>query len=140
MRAVLLFAAALLAHGSENPVAFSLSGNVPRAGASATVRLNAKIESGWHLYGLTQPDDGPRPTRIWLPEDQPYKLTKPVKAPAGKRKFDENFNMEVEYFEGQAVFQLPIEASGAGPLRVSVQYQACNDRMCLPPKTVTVER
>jgi thiol:disulfide interchange protein DsbD len=126
---------------AENPVAWTLKGSAPRPGATSTLTLVAKIEPGWHLYGLSQPDEGPRPTRIWLPEEQPYKLAGDIKAPKTRRKFDENFGLEVEYFDGEAAFRIPVRSGpdAAGRVRVSVQYQSCNDRLCLPPKTVTVE-
>lgn len=52
--------------------------------------------------------------------------------------------MEVGYFEGSAEFALPVRVApgaAAGPQKVlvSVSYQTCNDRMCLPPRTVKLE-
>jgi thiol:disulfide interchange protein DsbD len=140
MKSILLLVCALASSASENPIAFSLAGNLPRPGQSSTIKLVAKVEPGWSLYALNQPEEGPKPTRIWLPEDQPYKLRAGLKAPSTKRKFDPNFNLEVEYYTGEVAFQLPVESSGAGRLRVNVQYQACNDQLCLPPRTVTVEK
>jgi hypothetical protein len=131
----------LAAFAAENPVAWLLSGNPPKPGASGTVRLTVRVEPGWHLYGLSQPDEGPRPTRIWLPEGQPYRINGPIKAPSIERKFDQNFGVEVEYFKGDIMtFQLPVKSTGGGTLRVAVQYQTCNDRLCLPPKTLILEK
>ena len=52
--------------------------------------------------------------------------------------------MEVELYEGEAMFALPVKvAAGAAPgpqkLVVSASYQSCNNKLCLPPKTVKVE-
>ena len=57
---------------------------------------------------------------------------------------DASFGMEVELYEGEAVFTLPVKvAAGAAPgaqkLVVSASYQSCNNKVCLPPKTVKVE-
>lgn len=139
MRFTLLLVAALVATAAENPIAWSIAGPPPKPGRTATMRLNATVQPGWYLYGLTQPEDGPRPTRIWLPEGQPFTLKDAVKAPPAKRRFDENFGMEVEKFQGNVSFQLPVQSSGDGALSVSVQYQTCSDTLCLPPKTVIVK-
>lgn len=136
----LLVAASLWAAAAENPVEWSLSGTPPKPGSTGVVRLSAKVAPGWTLYGLSQPENGPRPTRIWLPEGQPFALQGEIKAPAAERRFDANFDTEVEKFKGSPVFQLPVESSGAGTLRVSVQYQTCSETLCLPPKTVTLEK
>jgi thiol:disulfide interchange protein DsbD len=52
--------------------------------------------------------------------------------------------MEVELYEGEVEFTLPVRvAPGADPvarkLVVSASYQSCNNKLCLPPKTVKVE-
>ena len=52
--------------------------------------------------------------------------------------------MEVELYEGEAVFTLPVRvapgaAPGAQKLVVSASYQSCNNKICLPPKTVKVD-
>ena len=57
---------------------------------------------------------------------------------------DASFGMEVELYEGEAMFTLPVKvAAGAAPgaqkLVVSASYQSCNNKVCLPPKTVKVE-
>jgi thiol:disulfide interchange protein DsbD len=55
-----------------------------------------------------------------------------------------SFGMEVELYEGDAAFTLPVRvaaAAPAGPQKVIVNtsYQTCDNKICLPPKTVKVE-
>jgi hypothetical protein len=57
---------------------------------------------------------------------------------------DPSFGMEVELYEGETVFTLPVKvAAGAMPgqqkLVVSTSYQSCNAKLCLPPKSLKVE-
>ena len=52
--------------------------------------------------------------------------------------------MEVEEYEGSAVFTLPLKviataSAGSYKLLVNAQTQSCNDRICLPPATARVE-
>ena len=101
------------------------------------------MEEGWHLYSVTQ---GPPPiaTRIRLAKDQPFQLAGPVESPVPESGFDQNFGIDVEYYAGTAVFRLPVvvakAAAGGGRMLVAEAYfQACDDRMCLPPQTVKSE-
>src|SRR5260370_4306418 len=130
-------AAAMLA-APPDPVAWKLEeapAKPVKPGARFNVKLVAKIQEGWHLYSLKPMADGPIPTRIWLPEGQPFQLAGRIQAPAAQILQDPSFGMEVELFEGQPSFTLPVKAgsaaAGSHPLMVSVSYQSCNDRMCL---------
>ena len=149
MRRLLWFlAASLAAFAAENPVAWSLgdggAGKPLKPGATFEARLLAKIEPGWHLYSTSQPPGGPIPTRIWLPAGQPFALGGATGAPRPKVAFDQNFEMDVESYNDTAAFTLPVKvsagaAAGAQKLAVQASFQACNDRMCLPPRTVKLE-
>ncbi|MBM3740565.1 MAG: hypothetical protein FJW39_32860 [Acidobacteria bacterium] len=141
------------AHGAQvdsNPVSWSfekppVQGSI-KAGATIRVVLNAEIREGWHLYSLKKmPSGGPIPTRITIPEGQAFKLdeSKSITAPEPESVDDPVFGMEVEYFSGKAVFELPVKvdagANGESSLKIAVRYQACNDKICLRPKTVLIE-
>jgi thiol:disulfide interchange protein DsbD len=146
-----LFCAALaaisLAAAPPNPVAWKLSGapaKPVKAGARFTVKLTAAIQEGWHIYSLKPMEDGPLPTRIWLPEGQPFQLAGPVKGDEPQTLQDPTLHMDVELYEGAAAFSLPLKvAPGAAPgaqnLTVNAQAQSCNNSICLPPATVKVE-
>ena len=146
----LFFAAAMaacLAAAPADPVAWKLQ-NPPaapvKAGARINVKLLAEVQDGWHLYSLKPMVEGPIPTRIWIAEGQPFSLAGAVQAPDPQVMQDASFGMEVELYEGEAVFTLPVRvapgaAPGAQKLVVSASYQSCNNKLCLPPKTVKVE-
>jgi thiol:disulfide interchange protein DsbD len=138
--------AAGLAAAPADPITWKLSvrGGPVKVGVRFTVRLVAAIESGWHLYSLKPMADGPIPTRIWTPEGQPFQLAGAVHAPDPRVRQDASFGMEVELYEGEAVFTLPVKAApgaaeGMQKLVVNASYQTCNDKLCLPPKTVKME-
>ncbi len=113
-----------------------------KAGANFTVSIIGQIDSGWHLYALEEPQDGPVATEIALTDGDPADL---IRVEEGKPKVlpDPVFQKPVGFFAGSADFtlhlQLAADASpGPGTLRVLVRYQSCNDRVCLPPHTDTV--
>jgi thiol:disulfide interchange protein DsbD len=138
--------AACLAAAPADPVAWKLTppATPVKAGARFTVKLLAAVQDGWHLYSLKPMAEGPIPTRIWIAEGQTFSLAGGVQAPDPQAMQDASFGMEVELYEGEVEFGLPVRvAAGAAPgaqkLVVSASYQSCNQKLCLPPKTVKVE-
>ena len=139
--------AACLAAAPADPVVWTLRNPATaavKAGARFSVKLLAEVQEGWHLYSLKPMAEGPIPTRIWIAEGQPFSLAGAIQAPDPQVMQDPSFGMEVELYEGEAVFTLPVRvASGTPPgaqkLVVSASYQSCNNKLCLPPKTVKVE-
>jgi thiol:disulfide interchange protein DsbD len=113
-------------------------------GALIRVRLAAKIREGWHLYSLRKMEGGPIATRISLEAGQPFSLDGEIEASAPIRQHDPVFDMEVEYYSDSAEFTLPVRVAsdaraGKQPLKVSARFQSCDERQCLPPRTVTIE-
>jgi thiol:disulfide interchange protein DsbD len=131
---------------AQNPVSWQLEtdakGKSLKAGDKFKATLKAAIEGDWHMYALEQPEgEGPRPTRITLAEDQPFKLAGKITSPKPVTKFDPNFQIDSKFYNTSAEFALPIEATGEAKtddLAVKVYFQVCNDTTCLPPKTVRI--
>lgn len=130
----------------DEPVTWSASLEQPATvapGAIAQVRVEARTTGEWYFYSLTQPEGGPIPARIELADSGVFELAGPVTGSAPSASFDSTFRMSVEKHLGQASFTLPVRTvasipAGREELRVSVQYQACNNTICLSPRTVTL--
>ena len=138
-------ASVVLAAAPPDPVAWSAPGPAAKvkAGARFELKLAAHIQDGWHLYSMKPVEDGPIPTRIWLADGQPVQLAGAIRASDPEKVQDPSFGMEVELYEGEAEFTLPLRLAAsapAGPLTLSIHasYQSCDNKICLPPKTVTV--
>ena len=112
-----------------------LSGDTKPNGR-VTVELDAQIEAKWHLYALPPTKATNIPTTITV--DAPAKLDGKVTQDKPEYKFDNNFQAEVEFFANSAKFMVPVTLGPEGKGSLKVNFQACNDRMCLPPTTVTV--
>jgi len=132
------------AFGAENPVVWTVSppAHLAAAGTTIRVKLTAAIQPGWHLYALDQPPGGPNRTEIWVGEDQPFESAGEVKAPKPHVIFDPNFSMQVGLYTGRTEFQVPVKvaagtAAGRHALTIDARFQSCNDRLCLPPRTIT---
>jgi thiol:disulfide interchange protein len=130
-----LFAASLpLAFGQKlDPIQWAITSDAKAApaGSKVLLQLTARIDSGWHLYSLTTPKGGANPTTIKMEGGQVFQ-------PAPVRKFDPNFQIDTETFEGTVVFLieavLPAGASGEAELTANMRYQACTEKECLPPR------
>jgi DsbC/DsbD-like thiol-disulfide interchange protein len=137
---------AATAGAAEDPVAWSgkvLPQKPLAPGARFTVELDARIQPGWHLYALDQPEGGPIATEITLPEDQQFSFAGSISAPKPHVVFDPNFNLRVGFYLEKAQFRIPLEvgsAAGTGTkaLNIQTRYQCCNDKLCLPPKRTMV--
>lgn len=145
-----LSAAALLGQKLD-PIKWQMEAVAPKGAPGSTVylTLTATLDENWHLYSLTTPKGGPIVTTVKLAEN-PAIAKYRVFQPKPVRALDPNFNLETETFEKKVEFLLavdlaPAAAAGALELTANLRYQACTDKLCLPPRkktataTVTVD-
>lgn len=100
-------------------------------GDSVVLTLTAAIDNGWHLYDTQLPPDGPKPTSFSIEGVDNYTLA----LAQGKlhTSYDENFLMDLGYYEGKVAFLLTFPMPPTPVIKGSVEYMACNDVSCLPP-------
>jgi thiol:disulfide interchange protein DsbD len=116
---------------------------VMKSGSKFSVTVSGQVDAGWHLYALEEPGGGPIATQVALAEGDPADLLH-VDESRPKVVFDPLFQQPTGFFEGTAEFTLRLQLAndapeGAHPLHVLVRYQSCNDKVCLPPHTDTIE-
>ncbi len=110
-------------------------------GPTPRVAVTAQIDSGWHIYSMSQPPGGPRATRIAVAPGQPFDVGTVSVSPAPDTAYDSAFRMKVQLHRGRVTFIVPLVRSGttrADSVRVTARYQVCNDSLCLPPQTATL--
>lgn len=144
--AVLMAVACSTSYAAKAPVQWHMKTPPPKvlkAGTKFNLSLQGQIDAGWHLYALEEPQGGPVATVIGLTEGDPADL---LRVEQGKPKLlpDPLFNLPTGFFENTAEFTLHLQIvkdapSGTSSLHVMVHYQSCNDRICLPPHTDTVD-
>jgi len=135
---VILCAAAAVSEQPDKIVTWSatlVSGHSASGKKTGTVVLTARIQPGWHLYSISQPAGGPIATQIVIPADQGFRQSGPVTGPKPDVKFDPNFGMNAETYSHSAQFQVPVEISALKKGMVDVRFQACTERLCMPPRT-----
>ncbi len=134
-----------LISNAQNPVSWTLESNAKdktlKQGEKIEAKLKANIEPNWHLYDIEQPGKGPFPTKITVPEGLSFALEGNPKSSGAITKYDPNFQIDTKFFADKAEFIVPIKANGEAngdDLAINVRYQVCDDKVCLPPKTVKV--
>jgi len=137
-----LAAGAFAQSSNPDPVQWSLSSDATKVppGSTVTLRLTAKIDSGWHLYSLTKLPDI-IPTTISF-ADAPAVESFEVQQPKPVVKNEPLFGHDVEMYFDQAVFLVQAHlkqdaAPGDLPVTANVRYTVCNDKTCKPPKKKT---
>jgi DsbC/DsbD-like thiol-disulfide interchange protein len=149
LMAVVAMAFAVQAQETEpklDPVKWTLSAPAQaNAGTRIEALVTATVDEGWHLYSLRALEGGPIATQIAMPAPQQFKLAGVIDAPVPLTAHEEAFDMSVEFYFGEVEFRLPVEINrdakpGVHKLTVTAKYQACDNKQCLPPKTVRLEK
>ncbi len=109
-----------------------------RAGEAFTVRFDVALDEGWKMYAM----DSPRPSRgvelrfDELPDD--FSRAGEARQLGPQQGFDENFGIDVRYFESRAWFEADVAvgaevAPGAYTIGGRAIFMICNASLCLPP-------
>lgn len=110
--------------------------------ASATIKITAVIDDGWHLYSLDLPEDGPNATTIDF--DLPQGVTLDGRLVPSKKpteKYDEMFALNLSWWEHSVTFtqKVRIADEKTHTMGISVSFQGCDDQTCIAPKTQQLE-
>lgn len=103
------------------------------------VKLIALVKNPWHIYSTTTPDGGPLPTKISFTKNPLTAFDGQIKE-VGKLEshFEEVFDIDTKYFNNKVEFVQVVNVKGNAKTNLSgtVEFMACNDRECLPPKSI----
>jgi len=135
------FAALAADAAAQDPVQWSakVAAKTIRAGATLDLALTAKIDEEWHIYSVTQAAGGPVPTSVTI--GAPFARAGAIRGPDPRSAYDPNFELRTETYDGTITLIVPVrapETAKASTLHAGVTYQACTERLCLPPRTVTL--
>ena len=100
--------------------------------------FRASIEKDVHIYALDIPDNGPIPTSFSFDSVPGYALDGgPREVTSPEEKFDEAFGFNIKTFSDSAEFRQKLTAlSSDFTVSGYVEFMACNNATCLPPKEV----
>jgi len=143
MAAWFLFAVGY-AQAPVQPVSWSAlasAGSDLKQGSRMTLDVKADIQDGWHVYGMNQAPEGPTPLHIAVDDNDIVQSAGAIFGTKSIKQRDASFGLDTETYTGSFVLHLPVQvkpqaATSSQSVPVSIRFQSCNDRICLPPKTV----
>lgn len=133
--ALVMFGAAI----AQSPVSWTF--NSKKIGTNIyELRLTATMQPGWHLYAQNQPTDAiAQPTSFTFNRNPLLSFDGKVKEVGKLEKFkDEKLGVSANQYSGKVDFVQVVKVKGAAKTNVmgKLEFQTCDDKKCLPPKTV----
>jgi thiol:disulfide interchange protein DsbD len=104
-----------------------------------TINISATLEPDWHIYSMNTPDGGPVATVFNFKKNPLITIDgKTVEKGKSSTVHDDIFGVDVKYYSETVTFvqQVILKSAVKTNLSGTVKYMICNDKMCLPPKTV----
>jgi hypothetical protein len=136
--AVLFFAFTALKAQVQDPVKWNYAA-VKKSGTEYVVTISALLTGDWHIYSMHTPVGGPVPTTFAFKRNPLVTLDGNLKESGNvKTVHDEIFGIDVKYYGETVSFVQTIKLKSTVKTNLSgtIKYMVCNDKMCLPPKTV----
>ena len=137
---ILLFLSAFVQAQIHNPVEWQTS--VEKVSESEfDLVITANIDEHWHLYSQNVPEGGPIPTSFSFKNvENQFELVGKTKEGEGHEEFDNVFEMDIKYFELQAVFKQRIKVLTNNKITINetLEFMVCDDTNCLPPTDVDI--
>ncbi len=103
------------------------------------VRLIAEMKDPWHIYSTSTPDGGPVPTTINFSKNPLTVIDGKIKE-VGKleTKFEKVFDIDTRFYNKRVEFVQVVNLRGNAKTNLTgtVEYMACTDKECLPPREV----
>jgi thiol:disulfide interchange protein DsbD len=105
------------------------------------VHLTASILPGWHLYSQDQPADAIAiPTSFTFSKNPLLQFDGKVKEVGKLEKFkDEKLEVSAYQYSNKVDFVQKVTLKGKAKTAIAgkLEFQTCDDKKCLPPKTVS---
>jgi thiol:disulfide interchange protein DsbD len=139
----IVFALAFVCTGlmlkAQNPVSWSFTAK--KVGDKLfEIHMKATIQTSWHLYSQSQPEDAIAiPTEFVIKPNPLFTLEGKIKE-VGKMEVmhDKELGVSANQYSNSVDFvqKIKLKANVKTNFSGTVEYQTCDDKKCLPPKTV----
>ncbi len=137
--AFIIFAGFLASRAQLNPVTWNFSAK-SLGEKKYEIHMKATIQKGWHLYSQTQPGDAiANPTSFTISPNPLLKRDGKIKEIGKMEKMkDATLGISANQYDTEVDFVqvIKLNANVKTNFSGSVEYQTCDDKKCLPPKTV----
>ena len=134
---VALFTQSAFSQAALNPVTWEYSYE-KIDNTEGYVLIKARMDKDWHIYSQYQSTDGPIPTSFVFTGNADFEPINKTEEPAAEKAYSEVFSTEVISFTNEVVFKQKIKRKNPNSfdLNAELEFMACNNNMCLPPKVV----
>jgi thiol:disulfide interchange protein DsbD len=97
------------------------------------ITFKALVEQDWHIYDMGPYEvGGPMATTFTYEDLAGAELVGDVKvSKEAVRQFNDVYEMEIGYYEGEVIFTQLVKAESAATLNVMVDWMACNESNCV---------
>lgn len=137
LSAIVIFAA-IAAKAQLNPVTWSFSAT-KIDDKKYEIHMKATIQTNWHLYSQVQPDDAiAQPTTFTINKNPLFVLDGKIKEVGKMEKVTGEYPANQYSNTVDFVQEIKLKSTAKTNFTGSVEYQTCDDKKCLPPKTVTI--
>ena len=117
-----------------------------KAGETIFIKVEFEIDKYWYTYAMhSQLSDegiGPNPTELIIKPETIFEKPEKIYASQTDTKFDQGFEIDVDYYKGKAEFIVPVK------LKSNVDFikdeafaefyiQLCDTTSCLPPQAIS---
>lgn len=140
----LIFAVSLTV--SQDDAHIHLKANPDKSSVKAEetfqVKLKVKLDYPWYTYSMKEQLNsegiGPLPTEVFVEPEDAVEISGDIKTPKPKSKFDEGFEIDIDYYKDEVEFIIPIKAKkdldfAKDTITVGLFAQLCDTTSCLPP-------
>jgi Disulphide bond corrector protein DsbC len=109
------------------------------AGKVTAVELHFRIAQGFHINSHAPKEDYLIPTTLSFPADSGVQLASATYPEGVEFTLPVDPDTKLNVYTGEFAIQARIVAQRGNHLvNASLRYQACDERACMPPKTITV--
>ena len=104
------------------------------SGDTYKITHTAQIDAKWHLYSQFSNPEGAIPTEFtYATSTETIELLGPTEESESITAFDAVFEMDLTFFDGQAIFQQTFRVldTALTEIKGEINYQACDDKLCI---------
>jgi thiol:disulfide interchange protein len=147
---LLMLIFSVLTAKSQNDEHIHLKANPDKSTVAANeefkVLLNVKLDYPWYTYSMKEQVSaegiGPMPTEVFVEPEDMLMISGDIKAPETDTKYDEGFEMQIDYYKDEIQFVLTLKALqdidfSKDSITVGLFAQLCDTARCLPPMSYT---
>ncbi len=139
---LLLFTIMTLNLSAQMPQAATWTSSVEMTSAKeGVIIMKMTVNKGWHVYSTEVVEGGPKAMVFDLSASTGVQLIgDPTPSIKPTKKFDDMFQATLNYWSQNVVFKQKFKITNKKKAKIDgyVQFQACNDESCMPPKKITI--